>query len=69
MKRKRYTDEQIAFPLRQAEIGTPVEEICRKLGSAQVTPLDPSGAELFPGRSAAAGSLHQAGIGASSDMP
>ena len=32
MKRKRYTDEQIAFALRQAESGTSVEEICRKLG-------------------------------------
>lgn len=32
MKRKRYTQEQIAFALRQAEAGTPVDEICRKLG-------------------------------------
>ena len=29
MKPKRYTDEQIAFALRQAEGGTAVEEICR----------------------------------------
>ena len=32
MKRKRYTDEQIAFALRQAESGTAVEEICRQMG-------------------------------------
>lgn len=32
MKRKRYADEQIAFALRQAEGGTSVEEICRKMG-------------------------------------
>ncbi len=31
MKRKRYADEQIAFALRQAEGGTSVEEICRKM--------------------------------------
>ena len=31
MKRKRFTEEQIAFALRQAEAGTPVEEICRKM--------------------------------------
>jgi len=31
MKRKRYSEEQIAFALRQAEAGTAVEEICRKL--------------------------------------
>ena len=35
MKRKRYTDEQIAYALRQAEAGTPVTEICRKLGVSQ----------------------------------
>jgi putative transposase len=37
MKRKRYSDEQIAFALRQAESGTPVEEICRKLGISEPT--------------------------------
>ena len=31
MKRKRYTEEQIAFALRQAESGTPVAEIIRKM--------------------------------------
>jgi putative transposase len=37
MKRKRYTDEQIAYALRQAEAGTPVAEICRKMGVSQQT--------------------------------
>jgi len=37
MKRKRYTDEQIAYALRQAESGTPVTEICRKMGVSQQT--------------------------------
>ena len=35
MKRKRYTDEQIAYALRQAESGTAVTEICRKMGAWQ----------------------------------
>ena len=37
MKRKRYTDEQIAFALRQADGGMSVEEICRKLGVSEPT--------------------------------
>jgi len=37
MKRKRYSEEQIAFALRQAEVGTAVEEICRKLGVSEPT--------------------------------
>lgn len=28
MKRKRFSEEQIAFALRQAESGTTIEEIC-----------------------------------------
>jgi transposase len=39
MKRKRSSDEQIAFALRQAESGTAVEEICRKLGVSEPTCL------------------------------
>ena len=35
MKRKRCTDEQVAFALRQAEAGTPVEEVCRKMGVSE----------------------------------
>lgn len=30
MRKSKYTDEQIAFALRQAEGGTRVSEICRK---------------------------------------
>ena len=37
MKRKRYSDEQIAFALRQAETGVSVEEICRRLGVSEAT--------------------------------
>lgn len=37
MKRKRYSDEQIAFALRQAENGSTVEEVCRKLGVSEAT--------------------------------
>lgn len=29
MKKSRFTDEQIAFALKQQELSTPVEEICR----------------------------------------
>ena len=32
MRKSRYSDEQIAAALRQAEIGTPVADITRKLG-------------------------------------
>ena len=32
MKRKRFTEEQITYALRQAESGMPVAEVCRKLG-------------------------------------
>ena len=31
MKKSQFTDQQIAFALQQAEGGTPVEEVCRKL--------------------------------------
>jgi putative transposase len=35
MKTSKFTDEQIAMALRQAEAGTPVGEICRKLGVSE----------------------------------
>lgn len=37
MKKTRYTEEQIAFALKQAEIGTRVEEVCRKMGISEAT--------------------------------
>ena len=37
MKKKRYTEEQIAYTLRQAEAGTPVQELVRKLGISDQT--------------------------------
>ena len=37
MARRRYTEEQIGFALRQAEGGTPVPELCRKLGVSEAT--------------------------------
>jgi putative transposase len=37
MKRKRFSEEQIAFALRQAESGTTIEEICRKMGVSEPT--------------------------------
>jgi putative transposase len=37
MKKTRYTDEQIAFALRQAETGTPVQEVIRKMGISEQT--------------------------------
>ncbi len=33
--KKRFTEEQIAFALRQAEGGTPVTEVCRKMGISE----------------------------------
>ncbi len=37
MKKTRYTEEQIAFALKQAETGTRVEEECRKMGISEAT--------------------------------
>lgn len=37
MKRKRYSEEQIVYALRQAESGTKVVEICRKMGVTEQT--------------------------------
>ena len=37
MKRKRSGEEQIAFALRQAEAGSSVEEVRRKLGTSEPT--------------------------------
>lgn len=37
MKRSRFSEQQIAFILRQAEEGTPVAEVCRKAGVSEAT--------------------------------
>ena len=37
MRKSNYTEEQIAFALKQAELGTPVGEVCRKLGVTEQT--------------------------------
>lgn len=37
MARKGFTEEQIGFALRQADAGTSVGEICRKLGISEPT--------------------------------
>ena len=37
MKKSRFSEQQIAFILRQAEEGTPVEEVCRKAGISEAT--------------------------------
>ena len=37
MKKKQYTEEQIAFALRQADTGTPVAELIRKMGIPEQT--------------------------------
>jgi len=37
VKRSRFTEEQIAFALKQQGLGTSVEEICRKMGIAEAT--------------------------------
>ena len=37
MKKTRYTEEQIAFALKEAETGTRVEEVCRKMGISEAT--------------------------------
>lgn len=37
MKKSRFTKEQIVFALKQAELGTSVPEVCRKLGISDAT--------------------------------
>jgi putative transposase len=37
MKTSKFTEEQIAFALRQTETGTRVSEVCRKMGISEMT--------------------------------
>lgn len=37
MKRSTFTEEQIAYALRQAEAGTPVSDVCRQIGVSEST--------------------------------
>ena len=37
MKKSRYSEEQIAFALRQADSGIPVADVCRQMGIAEAT--------------------------------
>lgn len=37
MKKSKFTEDQIAFALKQAELGTSVEEVCRKMGISDAT--------------------------------
>lgn len=37
MKRSRFSEQQIAFVLRQAEEGTSIAEVCRKAGVSEAT--------------------------------
>ena len=37
MKKSKFTEEQIAFALHQAQTGVSVEEVCRKIGVSQAT--------------------------------
>jgi putative transposase len=37
MRKSTFTEEQIAYALRQAESGTPVSDVCRKLGVSEQT--------------------------------
>lgn len=37
MKKSRFTEEQIAYALRQVESGTPVGDVCRQVGVSEAT--------------------------------
>lgn len=37
MKKSRFTEDQIPYGLKQAELGTSVEEVCRKMGISDAT--------------------------------
>ena len=37
MKRSKFSEEQVAYALRQVESGTPVGDVCRQLGVSEAT--------------------------------
>ena len=37
MKKSKFSEDQIAFALKQAELGTSVDEVCRKMGISEAT--------------------------------
>jgi putative transposase len=37
MKKSRFSEEQIAYTLRQVESGTPVGDVCRQVGVSEAT--------------------------------
>lgn len=37
MKKSKFTEEQVAYALRQVEAGTPVLDVCRRLGITEQT--------------------------------
>jgi putative transposase len=37
MKKSRFSEEQIAYALRQVESGTPVGDVCRQVGVSEAT--------------------------------
>ena len=37
LKKSRFSEQQIAFVLRQAEEGTPIAEVCRKAGISEAS--------------------------------
>jgi putative transposase len=37
MKRSKFSEEQIAYALRQADTGTPVGDVCRQVGVSEAT--------------------------------
>lgn len=37
MKKTKFTEQQIVFALKQAETGTRVDEVCRKMGISEAT--------------------------------
>ena len=44
MRKSRFTEEQIAYALRQVEAGTPAAQLCRKMGISEQTFYVGSGA-------------------------